>query len=254
MDSLMESSNSNLEKIRSIILEKKFQVIEMNSYTSNGGLRESITLSESRVHQLLSALGIDTVDISINTYGNQRILLNFEPDSWDRIDIYFSVEPRSVIAESNQPETRPVENEVVKLPEDSRTETASNSETKLYKIPKLDEIIEDTPIVMPINFRGGTSSILEEDRIYLDNLYETLMAYDNLTAHIRGHVCCQRNKKASKNRAELVYNYLINKGISKKRLSYRGYSNSQPIVYPEKNSVDRARNRRVDIVFKKGKK
>ena len=42
---------------------------------------------------------------------------------------------------------------------------------------------------------------------------------------------------------------MVDLGISKKRLSYKGMSNNEPLVFPELSDADRQRNRRVDVQF-----
>ena len=91
--------------------------------------------------------------------------------------------------------------------------------------------------------------MIEETIPYLDKLYDTLQKNPQLTAHIRGHVCCENNKRLSKIRAKEVHDYLVEKGISQNRLSFKGYGNKLPLVYPELNPSDRSQNRRVDVVF-----
>ena len=127
--------------------------------------------------------------------------------------------------------------------------TSTEKGSKPLEIPALEEIVENRPIALPILFQEGTNDVLSEDQAYLDHLYKTLKKHSTLKAEIRGHVCCENNMKASKNRAKVVYRYLVKQGIDKNRLTFKGFSNSQPISYPEKNDADRMRNRRVDIVF-----
>ena len=67
---------------------------------------------------------------------------------------------------------------------------------------------------------------------------------------IRGHTdgkgADSYNQRLSENRAKSVTDYLISKGISEKRLQYKGYGKSMPI---DSNDTEegRANNRRVDF-------
>ena len=54
------------------------------------------------------------------------------------------------------------------------------------------------------------------------------------------------NKDLSLRRAENVYYYLISKGIDEKRMSYKGYGESQPIATNE-TEEGRALNRRTEF-------
>ncbi len=86
-------------------------------------------------------------------------------------------------------------------------------------------------------------------RGHLFLLYDTLLKNPHLTAHIRGHVCGGNKVSLSRRRARTVYRYLIKNGIERDRLSYAGYGNQKPLVFPERTAVDRGANRRVDVVF-----
>jgi len=57
------------------------------------------------------------------------------------------------------------------------------------------------------------------------------------------------NLELSLNRAKSVYNYLTNNQINSERISYEGYGSSQPLL-PNTTAENRAKNRRVEIIFK----
>jgi flagellar motor protein MotB len=81
-----------------------------------------------------------------------------------------------------------------------------------------------------------------------------------LTIEIQGHVCCASKPnedglddetgdfKLSWNRAQYVRDYLIQNGIAKERISFRGFAMTRPLVYPEKTIQDQIKNRRVEIL------
>ena len=54
-----------------------------------------------------------------------------------------------------------------------------------------------------------------------------------------------RKRELSKNRAERVYKYLQTRGISKTRLIFKGYGNTQPL------GKDSEYDRRVELVITK---
>jgi len=56
------------------------------------------------------------------------------------------------------------------------------------------------------------------------------------------------NLQLSENRAKTVYEYLIMKGITSYRLSYKGYGLSKPIASNE-TEEGRAKNRRTEFVI-----
>lgn len=244
-------SKGKLESLKILIDEENFQIIEINSFSNiEGGFEKNKILSQKRIDFVLNLLEVESSTITINTYGNDRVAINFKPESWNRVDVYYNVEIANPLVIEGDAQVKLIEQVDVKEPAELKI-TSTPDETTERRIPDLNEIVEGIPIIMPIKFEGGTNEIIEEDKEYLDHLYKTMSKHESLNAHIRGHVCCGNNKRISKQRAKIVYEYLISKGIDKNRLTFKGYSNSQPIAYPEKNNEDRRKNRRVDVVFNK---
>jgi len=56
----------------------------------------------------------------------------------------------------------------------------------------------------------------------------------------------QKNQILSKNRAEVIYNYLLSSGIKKERLTFRGYGQSRPIAL-NKTTEGRQKNERIQF-------
>jgi outer membrane protein OmpA-like peptidoglycan-associated protein len=54
------------------------------------------------------------------------------------------------------------------------------------------------------------------------------------------------NKKLSENRAKSVVDYLVEQGINQSRLTYEGYSFTQPVA-PNDTPEGRQKNRRVEF-------
>jgi outer membrane protein OmpA-like peptidoglycan-associated protein len=101
-----------------------------------------------------------------------------------------------------------------------------------------------------MNFYNGMEEMLPESKPVLEELLAIMKDNPKLKITIEGHICCDRleSDKLSYRRAKVVYRYLINGGIAKKRLDYRGYAGTSPIHFiPEKNDEERAANRRVEI-------
>ena len=46
---------------------------------------------------------------------------------------------------------------------------------------------------------------------------------------------------------EAILNYLVEQGIDKMRMTYRGFAGRYPLVFPEVSEEDRTLNRRVEI-------
>lgn len=105
------------------------------------------------------------------------------------------------------------------------------------------------PILLDIQFEGGTAIVLSKSLPEIDALYNFMNANKHVKALIRGHVCCENDPVISTQRANEIYQRLIRKGIDPNRLDFKGYSNTMPVVFPEITEEDRQRNRRVDVVF-----
>jgi len=112
-----------------------------------------------------------------------------------------------------------------------------------------------------ILFENNAHVFLSSSLPVLKKLAETLKQNLEVKIEIQGHVCCGGNNKdhdlmdetatpvmkISESRAKAVYDYLIENGIAKERLKFRGLSFQSPVVFPEFSDEDRAKNRRVEI-------
>lgn len=109
-----------------------------------------------------------------------------------------------------------------------------------------------------IYFELGRHMVTQASLPAMEDLYNTLEASPTLKVQIEGHICCLRSGRdaldedtgeimLSVNRARHIYDYLVNKGIEKERLAYKGFGKTRPLVSPEKNSQDEDKNRRVEI-------
>lgn len=109
----------------------------------------------------------------------------------------------------------------------------------------------DSSFIYPreIRYIGSSTHIDGNYRYVMEDLVTFLRTYEEFHIHIRGHVCCGPAEKVSKKRAKNVYRYLLSEGIDKERISYKGYSDQIPAVWPEKTEEDAAANRRVDFVI-----
>jgi hypothetical protein len=214
-----------------------FQIIEVNSFSDlNNTAEANEKLCLLRQNYILDYFNIRNENIIANIFGKKKVALNFVPFSWDRVDVYYYV-GEQIITES------PVSLTI--LTKDSSEENGfEKRELPLNKLP-----VTNVPVALPIMFVGGTQKVKKESLKFLDSLYLILHNNEDLNVHIRGHVCCSNRALMSKKRAKLVYKFLIKNGIDDNRLTYKGYSNEFPLVFPETTEEDREQNRRVDIIF-----
>ncbi len=88
----------------------------------------------------------------------------------------------------------------------------------------------------------------------LNRVVEALKSNANMEIEIDGHTDNvgeeEYNQQLSADRAAAVYNYLLYKGISKSRLSYKGFGKTKP-VDDNKTETGRQNNRRVEFIILK---
>ena len=101
-----------------------------------------------------------------------------------------------------------------------------------------------------LHFAQGSAEIPEIAFIELDRLATILLKNENLKIVLEGHTDYRGNKKLnqelSKNRVIAVKEYLVNRGILKRRIKTKAFGGSKPISRSgEKESIKL--NRRVEV-------
>lgn len=118
--------------------------------------------------------------------------------------------------------------------------------------------VGESMVLRGINFDNGYHTILKKDMPALQAVLNALKEIPTLKVEIQGHVCCwpkgeegfdreTKEYNLSYNRAHVVYQWLIDNGIDKSRLTFNGYGMKNPLVWPEKNKSDQYKNRRVEF-------
>jgi outer membrane protein OmpA-like peptidoglycan-associated protein len=118
--------------------------------------------------------------------------------------------------------------------------------TQQFKNAKVGDIIR----LKNVNFRGGTTYILNASKPALKELLNVMLSNPKVKIDIQGHICCDIDDVGdlSGKRADEVFLYLTNNGIDKNRVTTRGYGGHRPIYkIPELNNDEMAQNRRVEI-------
>ena len=117
----------------------------------------------------------------------------------------------------------------------------------------IDKFIETAKVgdkiaLQNISFVGGKATPMPESYETLNELFKTLKNNPTLEISIEGHVCCVNYDydDLSGERAKTVYQYLVDKGINKDRLSFKGFGHTKPIT-TERNEIECQMNRRVEI-------
>lgn len=101
-----------------------------------------------------------------------------------------------------------------------------------------------------VTFVFGKAELTEPSKKVLDEVITALKEVTDGKIEVQGHTDniggADVNLKMSQARAEAVANYLMEQGVDEKRLSWKGYGDSQPVA-DNKTSAGRAQNRRVEL-------
>ncbi|MBR9920139.1 MAG: OmpA family protein [Bacteroidetes bacterium] len=128
-------------------------------------------------------------------------------------------------------------------------------ETYYYEEHKLDLLLDpikvDAKITMPpIYFEQSRAIILSKSYQTLDYLAKVLIDNPDISIQIEGHTDNIGNpkdlKKLSEDRAKAVRDFLVDKGIARKRLDTQGYGAAFPIN-TNASEEERSENRRVEF-------
>lgn len=115
-----------------------------------------------------------------------------------------------------------------------------------------DRVMTDGKIICNgIRFEVGKATLKPESMGPINKIYQLMQKQPDLKFSVEGHTdndgSDESNQKLSEARAETVMNQLIKMGISKDRLSYKGFGELSPLG--ENNSPEgKANNRRVEFV------
>lgn len=197
---------------------KEVLIVKIHGFTDAvGSAEDNQDLSERRaayVYSKLKEVGLDLASVHEQGFGENKAGANEEDSQLRRVDIYYTKRA----AELTQAVLTSKVGDKLRLP-------------NLYFYNHSDEVVP------------GSKPVLKELlKIMQDNL--------KLKIEIQGHVCCQKVDitSVSTQRAKAVYKYLVENGIAKERLSYKGFGSKSPIYkLPEKNEKERNANRRVEI-------
>lgn len=103
-----------------------------------------------------------------------------------------------------------------------------------------------------IEFHPGTSDFIPSSESKLRRLKDFMALNSEVKIEIQGHVFSLDDnsfagQKLSEARAKRVYNYLVENGISKDRMTTIGFGNTKPIFPKPKFAYEEQMNRRVEI-------
>jgi outer membrane protein OmpA-like peptidoglycan-associated protein len=240
-------SQEQLSKFSSKVATGTIIILEINAFTDSlGAVSFNDTLSQIRLNYISKRLPVNQ-NVKLNSYGLQRPYRVDNVLNWRRVDVIYLIasdipESADFTNDINIQEAQNDKKEDLSLLNE-KLETTTNDKTDVFSKSMADM----KPLVLDISFKEGTSKILESSYMEITRLVIYLKENPSVKAEIRGHVCCGNNMHISQSRAKSVYKRLIKQGISKNRLSFKGMSNKEPLVFPETTNADRQKNRRVDV-------
>ena len=159
--------------------------------------------------------------------------------------------------------------------DNNREETRQQNRRVDITLYRASDIIKDTPTpkeewhpiekldvggsirLKNLYFEPGRHKIRDESYPELLRLLKTMIRYPKLVIEIQGHVCCSaphedgfdwdtETNNLSENRAIAIADFLIQGGISPKRLRTKGFGGSKKMFEDEREEQFRAQNRRVE--------
>ncbi len=105
-------------------------------------------------------------------------------------------------------------------------------------------------VLRGVNFDYNKSDIRPDSRPVLDEAAEVLSTHPTVRISVEGHTdwtgSDAYNEKLSVRRAEAVFRYLANKGVTPERMEVIGYGETRPVADNE-TEIGRAQNRRVEL-------
>ncbi|WP_421764470.1 OmpA family protein [Ekhidna sp.] len=112
-------------------------------------------------------------------------------------------------------------------------------------------------VLKNIYFETNSFELSQKSDSELQNAFQLLKENPAISVEIAGHTdntgAAAFNEELSENRARQVYIQLVNRGIKKERLSFKGYSDFQPIE-PNDTPEGRKSNRRIEFRVLRGKR
>jgi outer membrane protein OmpA-like peptidoglycan-associated protein len=107
-----------------------------------------------------------------------------------------------------------------------------------------------------VTFLPDKAILSSESISFIPILVQKVKSYRDVHFEIVGHVNYQSKRdsshlqdlyKLSEERAKVIYQVLVENGISKGDLSYKGVGNSRPLIKNPKNDFEKSKNMRVQI-------
>lgn len=241
-----------------IALHSKDRIVAINGYTDEDGSNAyNDTLAKKRVRYIFDIIK-DKVSIR-EDFQSRSFGENFKQSKNKaenrKVTIYY-IEEKNLAYENEILGIEKPKPEIIDLVDDIVI-----IEDVIAKNISLEEKIINAKIgttvkIENINFYLNQKKFMNDSFPILNELLVVMQKQPNLVIEVQGHVCCNPNEddkisvKLSHSRAKVIKQFLVDNGINKNRISYKGYGSSQPIYkIPEKTYLEAIANRRVEIMI-----
>ncbi|WP_010250547.1 phosphate ABC transporter substrate-binding/OmpA family protein [Acetivibrio cellulolyticus] len=126
-----------------------------------------------------------------------------------------------------------------------KQQDAQSIEKNTERVAKVD--------IPPVYYDSGKATVKAESIAVLNQVKEMLSQFPEYYLIIDAHTDTvgnnENNLKLSKDRADEVKKYLVQKGVDEKRIIARGWGEDRPIVPKESTEGDKAKNRRTEFIL-----
>ncbi len=176
-------------------------------------------LSENRANEVQSYLSLKGIDLKGASIEGKNETQQFAGDQFyrnRRVDIFLNKPPVKMVSALEEKISQAEEGDLIRLEN--------------------------------ITFYNNSSRPLPESMPVFEELYQIMLSQPTLQIAIEGHICCIHydDTNLSGERAQVVYDYLLNKGIDPGRMSYQGFGHTRPLN-EERTEAEKQMNRRVEI-------
>lgn len=216
-----------------------------------GSENYNLLLSQNRANAIKRVFSNNEIDESLisNVDGKGEVLLKIIKE--EQVDKIRGLNRKvEILVTKKLP--KPKEEIVVKKPKDTVPRPKNRKTTQDIANGNVEE--GDKIRLNNIYFKTGYASLSKDSKSTLEEISKILLEQDNIYFSIEGHVCCTQNSRDAVNRktnqrnlslarAKFIYDYLIKKGVSKRRMRYIGMRRKFPL------GGDPKFDRRVEILI-----
>ncbi len=246
-----------------ILVNPEIKVVGIYGFCDeDGSIVYNDTLAKNRIETVYSILKTKVKirdDFKSRSFGKLHQLSKIKAEN-RKVSLYYL--EAADLAQENEilgltEEKTKTERPAVKFPEklefDNPNGTKSAYKLDVAFMKKMNEArVGEKLKLSDFNFVINTYIVVAESKAKLYELLVVLQNNPNLKIEIQGHLCCMANDRLdlSTQRAKAIKLFLVANGIDSKRLSFKGFGSTQPIFpLPEKDEMQRAANRRVEIMI-----